>query len=494
MKKSNTVQTVFHLSGSLIMIQGFVLLIPLLFVVAYHEYALFTAFLISSFASFATGFLLQKLTKPGHVTSLQSMLVCGMAWILLSLFGCLPFYFGTDITFLDAYFETVSGFTTTGITLIINIEAIPKSLLFWRSLIQWLGGLGILTFFLAITYRSNITYFQLFSAESHKIDSSRPTPSIAKTVVILWVIYSFITLLETAVLKLLGLSFLDAICHSFTTLSTGGFSTYNASIDYFRRAGFTHYKAIEYALTFFMFLGGVNFLLHYKILSGRFRDVSRNTELRTFVSIIFFATAFIMIEHYRYFPGVTLERLETEFRHSIFTVVSLITTTGYGTTDINEPYFPVMAKQIFLLMMLIGGCVGSTGGGIKVMRIIILFKAFTGQIKRLWLPRKAFSEVVINNKIIPDLELKRVTGLFFGWLLLILVGGLITAFFARLGSWESLSGMFSAVGNIGPCYISVQQMSDLPAIVKITYIFGMLAGRLEILPILLIFSGKAWQR
>ncbi|MFC1552842.1 potassium transporter TrkG, partial [Candidatus Latescibacterota bacterium] len=220
---------------------------------------------------------------------------------------------------------------------------------------------------------------------------------------------------------------------------------------------------------------------------------TKNTELRTFVSIILFSTAFIMIEHYRHFPGVTLGRLETEFRHSIFTVVSLVTTTGYGTTDINEPYFPVMAKQIFLLMMLIGGCVGSTGGGIKVMRIIILFKSFTGQIRRLWLPRKALSEVVVNNKIVPDWELKRVTGLFFGWLLLILIGGFVTAFFAGLGSWESLSGMFSAVGNIGPCYITVQQMSDLPGIVKITYIFGMLAGRLEILPVLLIFSGKAWR-
>jgi len=475
------------------MIQGFVLLIPLLFVAAFHEYAVIKAFLFSSFASLAAGYALQKLTKPGQVTSLQSMLICGIAWIVLSLFGCLPFYLGADITFLDAYFETVSGFTTTGITLITNIEAIPKSLLFWRSLIQWLGGLGILTFFLAITFRSNMTYFQLFSAESHKIDSSRPTPSIAKTVVILWVVYSFITLLETAVLKALGMSFFDAICHSFTTLSTGGFSTYDASIDYFRRAGFAHYKAIEYALAFFMFLGGMNFLLHYKILSGRFRDVSKNTELRTFVYIILFSTAFIMIEHYRHFPGVTLERLETEFRHSIFTVISLVTTTGYGTTDINEPYFPVMAKQIFLLLMLIGGCVGSTGGGIKVMRIIILYKAFTGQIRRLWLPRKALSEVVVNNKIVPDWELKRVTGLFFGWLLLILIGGFTTAFFAGLGSWESLSGMFSAVGNIGPCYITVQQMSDLPAIVKLTYIFGMLAGRLEILPVLLIFSGKAWR-
>ena len=493
MKNTNTVQTVFHLSGSLIMIQGFFLLIPLIIVFLYHEYALLKAFFFSSLASFVVGFLLRRFTRPGSISHLQSMLICGIAWIVLSLFGCFPFYLGAGISFVDAYFETVSGFTTTGITLFTNIEALPRSLLFWRSLIQWLGGLGILTFFLAITFHSNITYFQLFTAESHKIDSSRPTPSIFKTVVILWSIYIFFTLCEVTVLKLLGVSFFDAVCHSFTTLSTGGFSTYDTSIDHFRRAGFEHYKTIEYALTFFMFLGGVNFLLHYKVLSGRFRDVSKNLELRWFVLIILCSTVFMLLEHYRHFPGITLGKLEEDFRHIVFSVVSLVTTTGYGTTDINEPFFPVMSKQIFLILMLVGGCVGSTGGGIKVMRIIILFKAFTGQIKKLWLPRKALSEMVINNKIVPDWELKRVTGLFFGWLFLLLIGGFATAFFARLGSWESFSGMFSAVGNIGPCYISVKQMSELPAIVKLIYIFGMLAGRLEILPVLLIFNIKAWK-
>ncbi len=152
-----------------------------------------------------------------------------------------------------------------------------------------------------------------------------------------------------------------------------------------------------------------------------------------------------------------------------------------------------MSKQIFLIMMLIGGCVGSTGGGIKTRRIVILFKSFIGQIKKLRLPRKALSEVVTDSSIVPDFELKRMAGLFFGWLFLILIGGFITAFFTDLGSWESFSGMFSAVGNIGPCYISVQQMSELPVIVKLTYIFGMLAGRLEILPVLIIFSYKAWK-
>ena len=174
-------------------------------------------------------------------------------------------------------------------------------------------------------------------------------------------------------------------------------------------------------------------------------------------------------------------------------MVSLITTTGFGTRDLSDSFFPAMSKQLFLILMLIGGCVGSTGGGIKVLRIAILFKAFKGQIAKLRLPRRALSEVVIDRHIVPDFEIKRITGLFYGWLFLIMIGGFVTAFFTNLGGWASFSGMFSAVGNIGPCYISVQKMSELPATVKLTYIFGMLAGRLELLPILLIFSPKAWR-
>jgi len=493
MKRAHTVQIVFNLLGTLIIIQGFLLLIPLILVFLYHEYEFITAFLIPSFLSLVIGFLLQKYTRLEAVSFLQSLLICGMAWIVLSVFSCIPFYLGAETTFLDAYFETVSGITTTGITLFTNIEILPRSILFWRSFIQWLGGLGILTFFLAITFRSNISNFQLFSAESHKFDSSRLTPSIFNTVVILWAIYLLFTLCEVVILKILGLSIFDAFCHSFTTLSTGGFSTYNASIDHFRIAGFAHYKTIEYVFTFFMLLGGINFLLHYKILTGNFKNVRNNSELKYFLAIIFISTIFILLDHHRHFSCLSLDRLEDDFRHTIFTVVSILTTTGYATTDINNPFFPAMSKQIFLIMMLIGGCVGSTGGGIKVMRIAILFKAFIKQIKKLRLSRKALSEVVMDGGIVPESELKRITGLFFGWLFLLMIGGFITAFFTDLKSWEAFSGMFSAVGNIGPCYISAQQMSELPAIVKLTYIFGMLAGRLEILPVLIIFSHSSWK-
>ncbi len=314
--------------------------------------------------------------------------------MVLALFGALPFIFSGAAGFTDAYFETVSGLTTTGITIFTDIESLSTGILFWRSLIQWIGGLGILTLFLAVTFRTSATSFQLFSAESHKIDGARPTPSIFKTAVILWGLYIGFTVVELILLKVLGLSFFDALCHSLTTLSTGGFSTYDASIQHFKEAGYVNYRLIEYVITLFMFFGG---------------------------------------------------------------------------------------------------CVGSTGGGFKVLRIAILWKAFVGQIRKLRLPRRALSEVVVDKSIVPDAELKRIAALFFGWLFLIAIGGFITSMFTDLNGWQSFSCMFSAVGNIGPCYISVAEMSQLPAIVKYTYIFGVLAGRLEILPVLLIFSRRVWR-
>lgn len=223
MKLSQTVQTVFHLLGSLIIIQGFLLLVPLLCIVYFHEYALVKSFILPSLLCFAVGIFFKKFFSEGNVYYLQSILICGISWLMLSLFGCLPFYIGVGSTFLDSFFETVSGFTTTGITVFTDIEILPRSIIFWRSFIQWLGGLGILTFFLAISFRSNQTYFQLFSAESHKIDVSRPTPSIFKTVIILWSLYIFFTCTEFVALNFLGVGYFDSLSHSLTTLSTGGF-------------------------------------------------------------------------------------------------------------------------------------------------------------------------------------------------------------------------------------------------------------------------------
>lgn len=492
MKQTNLF-TILHTLGQLIIVQGFLLLIPLITIFIFKESGLFFIFLLPSIFCFFSGFILFKIFKPGNIYFLQSLLICGVSWIVLCFMACLPFYLEGSLSFIDAYFETVSGFTTTGITVIKNIEVFPKSLLFWRSFIQWLGGLGILTLFLAVTFKSNNAYFHLFFAESHKISSTRPTPNIKKTIIILWLIYLSFTLLEAIVLRILGMNFFDAVCHSLTTLSTGGFSTYNASIGHFKLAGYENYIAIEYVIIFFMFLGGVNFIIHYLVLTGRIRTAISDPEFRAFVLILSISVLFILINRYFIYSENVLIDIENNIRTSLFTVVSIATTTGYGTTDINDIFFPALARQIFLVLMLIGGSVGSTAGGVKVIRVVILYRLFKQQIKRLRLPRNAMSGLVVENQIFPNFEIQRITGLFFGWIFLLFIGGIITSLFTNLNGWQSFSGMFSAVGNIGPCFFSVTEMAELPVVVKITYIFGMFAGRLEILPILLLFSPRAWR-
>ncbi len=490
-RKYRTLSTVFHNLGKLLILEGIFFLIPVFYALMINEKVSY--FIIPLSLSLIFGILFIFLFKENNIYFIESLLICGVSWIILAIFAGLPFSMAEGKSFVDGYFEAVSGLTTTGITIFTNIEALPKSVILWRSMIQWFGGLGILTLFLAITFKSNNAYFRLFSAESHKIDSSRPTPSIYKTVIILWSIYGLFTAIEIVLLKIFGMNFFDAINHSLTTLSTGGFSPYDASIQHFKNAGYHYYREIEYIITFFMFLGGVNFLLHYKILVGNIKDVFHDIEFRVFLFIIGVSAFLILLNHYLTIHSFNLAKLESDFRHTIFTVVSISTTTGFGTVDINSTFFPAMAKQIILILMLIGGSVGSTAGGIKVLRITVLYKLFKKQIQRLRLPKKAISKVIINKGVFPESEVLRITGLFFGWMLIIFIGAMITAAFSDLNAWQSFSGMFSAVGNIGPFYFSVEKMSTLPDIIKLTYVFGMLAGRLEILPIILLFNLKAWK-
>ncbi len=394
----------------------------------------------------------------------------------------------------------MSGFTTTGITMFTGLDQMPKSILFWRSLTQWVGGLGILTFFLAVTYRGGGAH-RLFGAESHKVGTDRLVPGLINTLKMLWVIYTGFTLVIFTSLSRAGMSIFDSICHSFTALSTGGFSPHDASIGFYQASGHPHFVLIEYILIIGMVMGGTNFLIHYRVLKKDWRALFDNIEMKywwgligLFVTIIFaerFANTGLLAQ----LSFETLEfwrQVEQTIRTVLFQVVSIITTTGFGTADIGGVFFGQVAKQLFLVMMIIGGCVGSTGGGIKVFRISVLTKLIKREVFRLRTPRKSISTVLIDGSPVDIDEIYRVSGLFFMWIVLLVIGGCITAFLSDIGAFSSFSGMFSALGNIGPCYIPVETMGQLNPGIKITYIFGMLAGRLEILPVLLIFSRKAW--
>ncbi len=491
-KKYNTI---FYYLSSLSLILGIIIIIPLLLSFYLQEgNQIYQAFYYTSLISFFISILMRLPTDKDniYIDLTTAMLLCSLGWIIVSLLGSIPFIIALEKSFIDAFFEAVSGFTTTGITVFVNLDTMPKSILFWRSLIQLLGGLGILTFFLLISTRSKGQIWQLFSAESHKINVSRPVPNIFKTVKILWSIYLGFILLETIILMSLGLSPFDSITHSFTSLSTGGFSAYDASVGSFAQLGYQNYILIEYVIIIFMFLGGVNFLLHFRLFTGNYREVIDNTEFKTFVKIIFYSTSIItgLIIILNTAVGISFEEV---FRKVLFQVVSIITTTGFGTQNINSEFFPAASRQMFLVFMLIGGCVGSTAGGFKIMRINILSRLFKREVKKIYLPERAVIPVTVDKKIISSEEINKLAGIFLIWLIFILIGGLVTSIFSDLNGWQAYSGMFSAVGNIGPFFFSVPKMASLSPVIKFTYIIGMLAGRLEIFPIIILFSKKAWK-
>jgi len=479
--------------GALFWVFGFVTLIPLIVLFIYagqgHKEASAFTFIAPAILSLVLGIVLKRrLTFPALDTR-RSMLLCALGWLAVSAVAALPFCIALGTSYLDAFFESVSGFTTTGITMLQGLDAMPKSVLFWRSLTQWVGGLGILTFFLVVVTASGSAE-GLFSAESHKIFSRRPAPGLFRTLRILWAIYALLTALTAAALVLEGLSPYDAISHAFTALSTGGYSPYDASIDYYRQAGYAHYIAIEYTLTAAMVLGGTNFFIHYRLLTGDARCLWDNLEARLWWLLLFGGTVLVALDH---FSRAGFGEIEPTVRTAAFQVAAIATTTGFGTRDIGSDYFPALSKQFFLILMVIGGCVGSTGGGIKVLRIGILWRMVCRQMRRAIYGRAAVTPVVVDRDAVDNEEVRRVAALFFAWIALLVLGGAVTAVLSSLGPLESASGMFSALGNIGPCYISVGQMTQLHWGIKLTYILGMLAGRLEILPILLLFSRRAWR-
>lgn len=501
------INCIFHFIGSLLLILSLIILFPLIITIVYwgqfgEGWNTVAAFVTTAAISFVSGIVLHRYFKNETLDTTGAMLLCALGWIFISAIGAVPFVIANHANYLDAYFEAMSGFTTTGITVFSGLDNMPRSILFWRSLTQWLGGIGILSFFLAVTYQAGGAHF-IFGAESHKISSGRPKPGLFSTLRILWAIYALFTFLAMLAFILEKMPVFDSVCHALTTLSTGGFSPHDSSIEFYSLTGHPNYRMIEYTVTFFMMLGGINFLVHYRVLTRDFKALWDNIEIRYWWRLIAAFTTIIIIDHL-YKSGalsdlftrgtpVKLGDFERSFRYGIFQVISVMTTTGFGTKDIGSDFFGAVSQQLFLVMMVIGGCVGSTGGGFKVLRVAILNRLMFRELFKLRVSGKASAGLVIDKKIVPEDEVHRAAALFFTWIVLIIIGGGITALFSNQGPWESLSGMFSAVGNIGPCYISVGDMITIHPVVKLTYIFGMLAGRLEILPVLLLFSRKAWR-
>ncbi len=406
---------------------------------------------------------------------------------MASIFGALPFMTtGYLPSFADAWFESMSGFTTTGASVIKDVEAWPKGLLFWRSLTQWLGGIGIIALFVAIISNIGVRANQLFKAEVPGPVSDKISPRIRETARTLWKTYAIISLLCLLTLYALGMDFFDALCHTFATMATGGFSTKNASIAFYSSPW------IEWAIIFFMFAAGTNFALHYMAYKKRsLKSYIKNAEFKFYVGIILVATFLIAI-NLTPDAGGAIMGWEEKIRTAFFQVVSILTTTGFATADYN--LWSPSAGVIILLLMFVGGCAGSTGGNIKPGRYLIILQRSVIELKKMIHP-KAVIPLRYGGKVLKEDLIINVLQFFFLYIVF-LVAGMTVMSMLGLDFISSLTASAACIGNIGPGFAQVgptQNFSFVPAIGKVVLTLEMLVGRLEIYPLLVLFLPAFWR-
>jgi trk system potassium uptake protein TrkH len=470
--------------GALLLFLAIALLFPVPFSWFYGDGAA-SAFILSSVISAACGGLLFKLFRSETDLSVrEGFAVVSFGWTLFALFGALPFVFSGAIpSYLNAFFETMSGFTTTGSTILTDIEVLPPSILLWRSLTQWLGGMGIIVLSLAILPMLGVGGMQLFKAEVPGPTADRLKPRIQDTAKLLWGVYVLLTGAEVLLLMAGDMSFFDGLNHSFTTMATGGFSTRNASIAAFDSA------YIEWVITFFMFLAGINFSLHYLALRGKFGDFIRNDEFIFYTGLILVGTALIVLLN---MGGIYTDFLDN-LRFSAFQVVSIMTTTGFGTADYE--LWPVLCQYLLVFAMFIGGCAGSTGGGMKVARILLLFKHAHVQVFRLIHPR-AVRLVKLGERPVDKEVMQSILGFFALYL-----GVFVAASFVMAGVGMDLpsagASVIATLSNIGPGLGSVgpvDNFAHVPAFGKLVLAFCMLLGRLELFTVLVLVFPSFWRK
>lgn len=497
LSKKLNIEIIARILGILLMIEGAFMLTSLPFSWYYGDEQVFSfrffdgihdfwSLLLSAIISGGAGLTLYLLAGKDVKRSIgkrEGYIIVAFAWIIISLFGALPFVLcGAIPGYTDAFFETISGFTTTGATILTDIEAMPKGLLFWRSTTHWIGGMGIIVLSLAILPFLGIGGMQLFIAEVPGPTPDKLHPRITQTAKRLWGIYVLLTVLETGLLMLGGMNLFDGLCHAFGTMATGGFSTKNTSI-----AGFSPY--IQYVITAFMILAGTNFSLHYLALHGKLRDVWKNEEYRYFLGAIGVASVIITLSLFFTEPG----NIEHAFRDSIFTVVSIITTTGFITADYLV--WPGVLWFLIFLLMFVGGSAGSTGGGIKIMRQLLLFKNSLIELKRQMHPQ-AVIPVRMNGRPVSQDIIFNVLAFFLIYMISFAIGTLVMSLLGL--DFESAIGTTAAtIGNIGPGIGSVGPVgnySDIPLLGKWFLSFLMLLGRLELFTVLILFSPAFWKR
>lgn len=489
MTRTFNTRMVFRTMGALLLIEA-VFMTMALFVSLWYGEADSGVFLLSTIITLLAGVigLLVGRRAESRMGEREGYVIVAMVWVVFSAFGLLPYYLSGQVpTLTDAWFESMSGFTTTGATIIPDLEVITHGLLFWRSLTQWIGGMGIIVLSIAILPIFGLNGMQLYAAEVSGLTYEKVSPRIADTAKMMWSIYVLLTVTEVVALWLCGMDMFDAVCHSFSTIATGGFSTHNNSLEYYDSA------AIHYTVTFFMFISGINFVLLIYLLRGKTRYFFKDEELRWYSVAVAVFAVLLTLGLYIARPGWSGVEMERAFRDSIFTVISSMTSTGYTISDYM--YWPVVAWVVIFFLMLTGACAGSTAGGIKWVRLAIIMKNGVAEFQRRIHPN-AIIPVKLNEKAVPQQTINNIMAFLIFYVFIIVVTVVI---FCATGVDfdEAIGSAVSAIGNVG---ISIGQFgpagtyAEFPVVAKWVMSFVMLIGRLEIFTVLLLFTKALWRK
>ena len=477
---------VTHVTGIVVRVFGLMFLAPLAVALGYREYSDAASFALSCVVTTIVGHAMRHAGGKAAEDAIEGMrrveglAIVSAAWLLIAWFAAIP-YLWAGLGPIDAMFESMSGLTTTGATVLRDFSQYGRGLFFWRSMTQWLGGMGVIALFVAVLPRLAIGGREIFFAEASGPDDEKVSPQIRRTAALLWRLYAALTVLQTVALRLAGMSWYDAVSHSFTTLAAGGFSPHPLSIAGYQSA------AIEWIIIIFMFIAGANFALQYRALAKRdFRLLSSDEELRVYAGVVVVATVFLSIAIWRMGgPGDVV-------RTALFQVLSILTTTGYASVDFQ--LWSDQAKAILLGLMFIGGCAGSAAGGPKVVRHILLAKSTLQELRRTLHPR-AILPVKLGNRVVPVHIVQGVVVFFLFYMLMFAV---CAAIVVLLGAdlVTGISATAATLGNVGPGFNSVGPMghfADLHPISRIVLTFAMWIGRLEVITVLVILRPEAWR-
>ncbi len=472
--------------GILVFFLGISMIFPLLCSLLYQD-GTSMAILTSMGITITAGeilYMAARNTTIEYISQREGMAIVAIAWTVTGLFGALPFYFGGACpAFTDAFFESVSGFTTTGSSILTHIEGVSKSLLFWRSMIQWLGGMGIIVLSLAILPFLGVGGMQLFKAEVPSPLPDKLTSRLTDSAKILWYIYILLSMIEVIMLLFGDMDFYDALCHTFTTMPTGGFSTKNGSI--------AHYNSvyIDYVIVIFMVLAGINFSLHYQMLRGKTLIFWRDSECRFFLLLCLGFTLFIAFDIY----GSVYDTVGEAFQYASFQVVSIMTTTGYATADYEQ--WPGLSQTLLFICMFIGASAGSTGGGMKCARIMVAFKYCYRELFVLIHPNSV-SQVKMNGTVIPNHVLRSIMAFLALYIGLFVICSIIIAAMG-IDMVTAFSSVAACIGNIGPGFGDVGPVDNfaaMPVAAKWLLTWCMLLGRLEIYTVIILFVPEFWKK